>query len=312
MPTATIKLFLVHGAQQLIMVPKRPHRTFALLGSAALLASVAVVTVATPATAQPTCDGLVATITDNDGNDADPRVGFIVGTEGPDVIVGTDGADVIDGLGGQDVICGGRGDDVLNGGDGKDDLFGNGGDDIMLGEGGGDFMKGGRGDDSMRAGGGADTLKGNDGNDYLRGQGGDDTLDGGSRFDDCKQGAGSGPVRNCETADLKIKVIGPVEAPQGTVTFKVRVKNRGPGASSYSYSLDEENMQATCDGPQPWEGEHSFGELAPGARRTHKYDVTCSWNQEGAWVEVRAVLKTDAQDPRAKNNSDTSRTNLLE
>lgn len=284
--------------------------------------------IAGPAAAQPMCDGKPATITDNDSNDGNPIAGIIMGTNGPDVIVGTDGDDIIDGLGGRDRICGLKGNDLINGDDGNDrlfggsggdsinggighdDLFGFAGEDELDGGAGRDLLKGGGHDDKLFGGANDDILKGEGANDLLRGQGGDDSLDGGPADDDCKQGAGQGPIRNCEKADLRIDVRGPASAGAGTTTFTVKVKNLGPRASTYSYELDEDNQEATCDGPQPWERLHSFAELAPGATRTRRYDVTCTVNDAGAWVEVTGDLFTDARDARRANNRDKHRVNL--
>jgi hypothetical protein len=96
------------------------------------------------------------------------------------------------------------------------------------------------------------------------------------------------------------------------VTYKIRVRNRGPQAASYSYELDEENNSATCNGPQPWERTHTFSKLAAGATRTRSYSVTCTVNGGDAWVEVTAVLDNDAHDRKPATNSRKQRTNLHE
>jgi hypothetical protein len=309
----------------------RLRRTGALLASAAMLASLMAVTVAAPASAAtPQCDGRSATMTDNDGNDLDPRVGFITGTAGPDVIVGSVGSDVIEGRGGRDRICGGvgkdsldggagndrlfggGGDDVLDGGEGKDDIFGYRGNDLIDGGKRKDFVKGGPGSDTIWGGAGPDVLKGNGGADWVRGGAGNDSINGGPGTDDCLQQGGTGPVRQCEKADLAIWINGPSDSGPGTVTYKIRVRNRGPQAASYSYKLDEENNQATCNGPQPWERTHTFPKLAAGATRTRSYSVACTVNDVGAWVEVSAVLEGDARDGKSANNRRKLRTDLHE
>ena len=66
------------------------------------------------AQAQPTCNGLSATITGTAAADS------ITGTAGDDVIVGLGGNDTINGKAGNDTICGGDGDDRVYGGDGDD------------------------------------------------------------------------------------------------------------------------------------------------------------------------------------------------
>ncbi len=73
---------------------------------------------ATERAADPTCDGLTATIVGTKHRDT------LTGTSGPDVIVGLGGNDTIKGLAGDDVICAGRGADDLLGGKGDDRLFG--------------------------------------------------------------------------------------------------------------------------------------------------------------------------------------------
>jgi hypothetical protein len=312
------------------------RRTGALLASAAMLASLMVATIVAPASAALTCDGLAATITDNDGTDTDPTVGFIGGTNGPDVIVGTADSDVINGYGGRDHICGGLGGDFIFGGDGHDRLFGGSGDDWMAGEGGRDdlfgftgddhlwggdspaslgvgapdkkdFLKGGAGDDVLKGQRGDDVLKGNGGNDELKGGPGDDNLDGGPADDDCRQGSGSGPIKHCETADLRVTIIGPASpAHEGLNTFKVKVKNLGPQAATYSLEVGEDNRHANCDGP--WEDVvKEFAELRPGSTRTRTYQVDCEIEDPDSWVQIFAEVYNDARDPRPGNNDDHTR-----
>jgi hypothetical protein len=262
------------------MDPAMLRRTGALLVSAALLASLTVVTVAAPTAAQlPTCDGQPATITGS---------GVIVGTDGDDVIVGSDGNDIIEAGAGNDTICGGPGFDTI------------------LGEGGRDRIFGGSGDDVMDGGPGPDDLFGFKGNDFILGKGGNDFIDGGTGIDNCQQGAGSGPVKNCERADLKVRVIGPGSPSPSSFTFKVTVRNVGPDASGYNLFLEESNGgTADCDFP----GEDqtiTFSELKPQGVRTRSYQMTCSDVQPGAQVEIKAEVFTFARDPRLGNNRGSS------
>jgi hypothetical protein len=70
------------------------------------------------------------------GLDGMAYFGYLLGTDGDDVIVGTDGRDVIFGLGGSDVICAGDGDDLIRTQDGDDSIDGGDGfDKIRAGEG---------------------------------------------------------------------------------------------------------------------------------------------------------------------------------
>ena len=192
------------------------RRVVGLLASAALLASL---TVAIPASAAvPTCDGQPATLVGE---------GFIPGTDGPDVIVGSGSDDTIEGGKGRDIICGAKGDDTLKGEEGRDRLFGGGDDDDIFGGPGHDDLFGWRGDD------------------LIRGGGGNDFINGGRGVDDCAQGAGSGAIKKCERTDLRVNVISPANAPEGTLTFKVKVKNLGPHATPYALELDLSNRHAT-------------------------------------------------------------------
>ena len=297
--------------------------------TAALVGSLVAVTSAAAGQA-PTCDGRPATITDNDGNDADPTVGIIVGTNGPDVIVGTDGSDVIDGLGGRDRICGGEGpdgidggngndrlfggsgDDTILGGDGHDDLFGFGGDDILAGDGGRDFLKGGAGEDSITGGPGDDVLLGNGASDVLRGQGGNDNLNGGAAVDDCTQGAGSGPIRNCERADLQVVVLCPTNAPEGDLTCRVRVINHGPDGSPYSLKTGDNEAKGggTVSCSNEWEIEQGFGNLGPGKRRTIDLTSDCEIQGQPPVVWFGAEVDPVARDPKPGNNEDDDSTTL--
>jgi Ca2+-binding RTX toxin-like protein len=303
----------------------RLRRTGALLASAAMLASLMAVTVAAPASAAtPQCDGRSATITDNDGNDLDPRVGFITGTAGPDVIVGSVGSDVIEGRGGRDRICGGvgkdsldggagndrlfggGGDDVLDGGEGKDDIFGYRGNDLIDGGKRKDFVKGGPGSDTIWGGAGPDVLKGNGGADWVRGGAGNDSINGGPGTDDCLQQGGTGPVRQCEKADLKVRINGPSDISEGTFEAKVKVRNLGPDASSYSLVLDDQgNENVGCRFDVENEAQR-FGSLRPGATRTRTYPIDCELRSSGSGsFDLTVKVNADARDRRQSNNKDS-------
>lgn len=267
------------------------RRGGAFIATAAMLGSLWVVTAAAPAAAQATCDGKAVTITDNDGVDGDPRVGYIVGTDGNDVIAGTDGADRIFGGRGNDTICGGKGNDLIKGGAKRDRLFGGSGDDVLKG------------------GAGPDDLFGWRGNDVIRGQANNDLINGGPGFDNCLQGAGRGPVRLCERADLLVRVIPPATGTEGSAPFKVKVRNRGPQSSPYILFLDESNRQASCS--PPWEGLLvDYPALGRGKTRTITVEPDCTINNVGAWVEVEAEVFPIALDPRLGNNQATARVDL--
>jgi hypothetical protein len=278
----------------------------------------------------PTCDGRPATITDNDGNDGDPTVGIIMGTAGPDVIVGTDGNDTIYGLGGNDTICGGKGDDYILGGDGNDRLFGGSGDDRIVGLAGDDdifgfagddTLSGGAGRDFVKGGGGKDTIRGNGGNDILMGNGGSDTilggagndsLNGGAGTDDCRQGPGSGPIRNCERADLQVRVLCPTNAPEGDLTCRVRVINHGPDGTPYNLKTGDNEAKGggTVGCSNEWEIEQDFGNLGPGKRRTINLTSDCEIKGQPPVIWFRAEVDPVARDPRPGNNEDDDSTTL--
>ena len=90
---------------------------------------------------RPACQGQVATIFGNGGNNT---------------LVGTPGPDVIHGLGGNDTLFGGAGDDIICGGSGNDKLFGKKGNDQLYGQTGKDRLKGGGGTDQCDGGADAD------------------------------------------------------------------------------------------------------------------------------------------------------------
>ena len=260
------------------------RRMTVLLGSAALLASSTVASVAAPAAAAATCDGHVATITGS---------GLIEGTNGNDVIVGSNGDDEINGRGGKDIICGRDGADTIDGGPKRDRIFGGSGGDLIDGGGGGDDIFGYRGNDLIRGG---------DGNDFING---------GAGTDRCYQGSGSGPIRNCEKADLKVKVIAPAVGSESSAPFKVKVKNRGPRATAYVLFMDEENRHATCN--PPWEGLLvDYPKLRPGQTRTRTFEPDCTDISADAWVEVEAEVFPYAKDRRPANNKGKARVDLQE
>lgn len=111
-----------------------------------------------PASAQPACAGLPATITGTSGAD------FLVGTEGADVVVLLDGDDYFSGGGGRDVVCGGAGADHVGeniggsfyGGAGNDSFgsstgsfFGEDGEDLFTSVAGAGRFHGGAGFDTL-------------------------------------------------------------------------------------------------------------------------------------------------------------------
>lgn len=164
------------------------RRLVILVASATLLASVAMTTVAAPASAanKALCRGQVATIV---GTNKGER---IVGTNKRDVIVARGGNDVIIGRGGNDLICGGGGADRIVGRAGLDRLYGNAGPDRIFG---------GNGPDRIFGGTGNDLLAGQVGNDTHVGGPGNDTLTGGIGTDTCLQNRGSGAQVSCERPD---------------------------------------------------------------------------------------------------------------
>lgn len=101
----------------------------ALAASSAIIASLALATVAAPAYAatKDTCAGKPATIVGTDAGEE------ILGTKGDDVIVAGGGDDVIRARGGSDIICGGTGNDLVAGNRGGDRVFGGPGDDQIRG-----------------------------------------------------------------------------------------------------------------------------------------------------------------------------------
>jgi predicted extracellular nuclease len=109
--------------------------------------------------ANPTCNGLAATIVGTAGDDV------IMGTNKADVIATFGGNDTIHGGNGEDVICSGSGDDVVDAGNGKDYVDAGAGDDVVDGGNGKDVILGGFGDDELDGGNGVDDLDGGDGVD---------------------------------------------------------------------------------------------------------------------------------------------------
>lgn len=135
--------------------------------------------------AEPMCNGVLATIWGTTGADT------LTGTAADDVIVGFGGADVINGLGGNDLICAGYGDDVVAGGTGADTIYAGLGDDVINGGGGDDSLFGAQGADAVVAGGGHDVVWAGSGNDRVDGGWGDDMLYGGSGADTLIGGPGT-------------------------------------------------------------------------------------------------------------------------
>jgi predicted extracellular nuclease len=126
-----------------------------------------------PIPANPTCQGLPATI---------------IGTPGDDVLIGTNQADVIVAFGGNDTILAGNGDDVICAGYGDDTIDGGNGIDSIDAGYGNDTINGGNGNDVIDGGFGDDVVSGDRGDDVLDGGDGVDTIDGGRGNDTCTEG----------------------------------------------------------------------------------------------------------------------------
>lgn len=260
------------------------RRTGALIASAALLASLTVATVAAPTTAaRPKCDGKVATIVSYKK--------VIRGTNRADVIVAKGRKNnKIYGYGGGDRICGGKGNDTIIGGGNADRLFGGSGRDKLLGKRGNDDLFGFKGDDAIFGG------------------GGNDFMNGGTGTDNCFQGSGSGPVKNCEIADLEVEVTGPASAPEGTVDLTVRVTNNGPDDSSYVLRLDRVDGGAECERPPA----SVIGPvLAAGAERSLNVALHCTIEGANPGITLLAEVVTRADDPKPSNNTDENDRTLL-
>lgn len=124
------------------------------------------------------------------GSGADPKVPWIVGTNGHDRITGTAFTDQVLGGSGNDLIRGGTGNDRLDGGSGHDRLEGGSGNDRLSGETGNDVLVGGDGNDALSGGSDNDALHGERGNDNLSGGPGNDTFWGGPGSDTLSGGSG--------------------------------------------------------------------------------------------------------------------------
>ncbi len=122
---------------------------------AVLLAIAALLCLAPPASAAPTC-----------GEPPETVGRTIIGTPCDDVIRAPRSVTTVNGEGGNDTIFGGRGNDSLNGGGGNDRLYGGIGDDQLRGGPDNDRLSGGFGADSL--------LDGEEGDDFVRG---DATID---------------------------------------------------------------------------------------------------------------------------------------
>ncbi|MGI9603622.1 MAG: matrixin family metalloprotease [Acidimicrobiales bacterium] len=144
----------------------------------------------------PSCEGIIATIAGNDGNNT------INGTAGDDIIDGGDGNDTINGNGGNDIICGGDGNDTISGGSGNDRLHGDAGTDNLGGGGGSDFIEGNGGNDVLRGGPGNDDLWGLGGSDIVDGDGGNDVARGGSGDDTVRGGDGDDKLTGSSGDDV--------------------------------------------------------------------------------------------------------------
>ncbi len=264
----------------------RRRTSLALVVTAATLgALLAVPAVSSAASAAPKCFGQPATIVGTAGDDV------LKGTPRADVIVAKGGHDVIDGRGGKDRICAGTGNDKVRGGYGAD------------------WVSGGWGNDWLGGYKGDDKLFGNQGQDRVLGGDGNDRLNGGLGTDRCVQAAGTGPVQNCEVADLAVTVSSPNNSRVPGVTFTVTVTNNGPNAATYMLNLAQSSQKATC-APVDWAGTHAGELLASGASRAMTVDTSCTKDRGGAKVMVDAKVSSLASDPDTLNNAVQGKTNL--
>jgi hypothetical protein len=269
----------------------RLRRTGALLASAALLASLTVATVAAPTTAaRPKCDGKVATIVSYKK--------VIRGTSRADVIVAKGRKNnKIYGNGGRDRICAGKGNDFVNGGPGPDRIFGGSGRDRLLGKRGNDDIFGFVGDD------------------LIFGGGNNDFINGGAGSDECFQGSGTGPIKNCEVADLSIEVVTPASVPQDAdeivfIPVEVFVTNGGPDTVTYLVKLYEEDQGLSDCTDGSW-NLRKFGPIANGEVDKIEYQASCLDSfGPGGWIEVFGEVTALADDPVLGNDKDDSFTTV--
>jgi hypothetical protein len=209
-----------------------------------------------------------------------------VGTPGPDVIYGTPkrdvivtkgGADRVFSRGGNDIVCAGRGGDVVKGGAGKDRIFGG------------------------------------PGSDRLYGDGGFDRINGGSASDKCFKGGGGASLKQCEKADLEVKVSSPeIAAPDTLVPFTIEVTNNGPSAVAYDLLLSTENSGVSCSGLGKGKGSGTFprGKLASGAKLIEVFHHMCELEGPIGVVTVTAKARAKGIDPNGGNNEGESDTTI--
>ena len=157
------------------------------------------------ASAQPSCDGIPATVVGTGGDDV------LRGTDGDDVIWSGPGDDWVAGRGGDDTIClglgddyarGGLGDDRVWGGPGGDEIHGAGHADVIYGEAGDDILSGGAFADLILGGDGADTIAANLGADEVEAGEGDDVVRGGPGPDRLAGGPGDDTLYGGSGNDL--------------------------------------------------------------------------------------------------------------
>jgi hypothetical protein len=163
-------------------------------------------------------------------------------------------------------------------------------------------VRGGDGRDTIRGNDGNDILEGNKGPDVILGLAGDDRIDGGPNTDECRQGPGSGRIRNCETADLRVRVLGPTFTnlePEEVATFRIRVVNDGPDATGYELTLSVTD-DGTCTGQEIWDGTSQEGLLKPGKTRVRQVEMRCGTSLNESTIHAR--VDPDARDPKPANN----------
>lgn len=131
-------------------------------------------------------------------------------------------------------------------------------------------------------------------------------------MDDCTQGGGTGPVRNCERADLKVVVLCPTNAPEGELTCRVRVINLGPNGTPYRLTTADSEGKGgnTVSCSNEWQTEEDFPTLGPGDRRTIAITGDCEIVGQPPVLWYRASVDAVALDSRPGNNEDDDKTTL--
>lgn len=123
-------------------------------------------------------DGVANDGVTGEGDNVQPDIETVKGTQFADSFSGSKGPDTFYGLKGDDLLIGHEGNDLLVGGPGNDNLQGRAGNDTVTGGAGDDFINGDTGNDVETGGVGNDILGDVQGLDSLSGGKGDDTIDG--------------------------------------------------------------------------------------------------------------------------------------